>query len=123
MEPAEDDVHELVLERLEHLHFARGAYGEHYQSFVAMEPRPAPALEPGTDPRPETAGQKASSGGTDLGWLGGEGELHGTYWIEVSPDGTQFAAHATVDADDDGIPAHYVMVNDVVWRVSGPWIR
>ena len=42
----------------------------------------------------------------DLGWAP-YGQLRGTYWVELSPDGSDFTVHGVCDVDGDGDPAHY----------------
>jgi hypothetical protein len=42
----------------------------------------------------------------NLGWSS-DGDLRGTYWIEVSKDGMDFTVHGMADIDEDGIPCHY----------------
>ena len=41
--------------------------------------------------------------------LGAEdaGDLRGTYWVDLSADGSAFIVHGLIDSDGDGIPAHF----------------
>lgn len=43
-----------------------------------------------------------------IGW-GPTGPVQGTYQVEVLPDSLDFIAHAWIDADGDGVPAHFTI--------------
>jgi len=43
-----------------------------------------------------------------LGW-GPDGPVQATYLVEVLPDSLDFIAHAWIDADGDGVPAHFTV--------------
>ncbi len=80
------------------------AYEAAFDTYVECAtpyPRPVDALDGELVPWP--------GGGCfdELGWAP-DGDVRATYWVEVDADGSSFTAHAMVDLDGDGIPAHFV---------------
>ena len=47
-----------------------------------------------------------------LGW-GPDGDVRGTYKVEVAPGGRDFIVHGWIDGDGDGSPAHYTATKSV----------
>jgi hypothetical protein len=43
-----------------------------------------------------------------LGWAP-NGPVQGTYQVEVFPDSLDFIVHGWIDADGDGVPAHFIV--------------
>ncbi len=48
----------------------------------------------------------------ELGWMP-DGDVRGTYWVEVSDDGLDFTVHGMCDVDGDGDPAHYTATKSI----------
>jgi hypothetical protein len=71
-----------------------------YVQVVDPVPRAAAALNPQAVDWPK------GTAFDSLDWAP-VGKVYGTYWVEVGEDGASFVAHALIDADGDGTPAHY----------------
>ncbi len=91
---------------LAEIRIAEMAYEAAFDEFLALPPSPRPvealSREAVPWPRPEAWER--------LGWRPDE-DLRGTYWVEVSEDGG-FVVHGMIDADGDGVPAHYTVSKD-----------
>ncbi len=48
----------------------------------------------------------------ELGWSP-DGQVRGTYWVEVAPDGSDFVVHGVCDLDGDGAQAHYTATKEL----------
>jgi len=48
----------------------------------------------------------------DLGWEP-YGQVRGTYWVDLSTDGTDFTVHGMCDVDGDAEPAHYTATKSI----------
>ncbi len=77
----------------------RAVHGS-YVSVVSPVPRTEAELDPKPIPWPE------GSGFDQLDWAPA-GNVAGIYWIELTNGGEGFVAHALIDADGDGVPAHF----------------
>jgi hypothetical protein len=73
-------------------------------SFVSAGPHPRKLDELTTAHAEWTAG----SGFDIFGWAP-TGPVQATYQVEVLPDSLDFIAHAWIDADGDGVPAHFTV--------------
>lgn len=82
---------------------AQLAYDAAFDTFLAIpEPVPLDPLMLGDRAVDWPDGTKFD----ELGWSP-YGQVRGTYWVEVSADGTDFTVHGLCDIDGDGDPAHY----------------
>ena len=54
----------------------------------------------------------SGSGFDTLGWSP-DGNVRGTYKVEVAPGGRDFIVHGWIDVDGDGFPAHYTATKSV----------
>ena len=77
---------------------AEMGYHAAFDEYVAVEPHPR---------RPEFLGKESAPwrGNKDfdeLGWAP-DGDVRGTYWVEVSPDGSDFTVFGMGDMDGDGV--------------------
>ncbi len=92
-----------VLPNLNGIRAAQIAYQSVKGGYVAVDqpvPRAKEAIDARSVPWPD---------GTPFDRLDWEpvGNVAGTYWIELDNGGEGFTAHALIDADGDGVPAHY----------------
>ena len=69
--------------------------------FLAVER--APEESPAVRPR----GWPEETGFDLIDWRPHEA-TSGVYWVEVDVERSEFVAHGLIDADGDGVPAHYV---------------
>lgn len=96
---------------------AQVAYESSFDTYVdcpTPQPRPVEALDDELVPWPQ--------GGCfdTLGWAP-DGHVRATYWVEVSADGSGFTAHAMLDLDEDGVPAHYVATaTESAYAITSP---
>jgi hypothetical protein len=91
----------------ENLFGIRTAQFEHQAragSFVAAGPHPRSIDDLSTAHAEWTPGSTFDP----LGWAP-SGLVQATYQVEVLPDSLDFIAHAWVDADGDGVPAHFTI--------------
>ena len=86
---------------------AQAAYMAEHGSFLPAGPHPRPveALGPGQ------AEWTSGSAFDELGWSP-DGPVRGTYQVVVLPDSSDFIVHGWIDADSDGVPAHFT----ATWR-------
>lgn len=106
--------HELA-GNLSGIRTAELAYDAAFDEFLAMPPAPRP--KEGLDTK-----KVAWPSGTpwdQLGWRP-EGEVSGTYWVEVSADGQHFTVHGMQDADGDGTPAHWTTSDEQLPKALTP---
>ena len=54
-----------------------------------------------------------------LGWAP-DGQVRGTYQVEVLPGGRDFIVHGWIDADGDGVPAHFTARKSVGAQMETP---
>ena len=73
-------------------------------SFLPAGPHPRTLDELSASPAEWTLGSAFDT----LGWHP-DGPVQAIYQVEVLPDSTDFIAHAWIDADGDGIPAHFTI--------------
>ena len=73
-------------------------------SFVAAGPHPRSIDDLSAVPSEWTLGSAFDT----LGWAP-SGLVQATYQVEVLPDSHDFIAHAWIDADGDGVPAHFTI--------------
>ena len=87
---------------------AEMAYHAVFDTYVATEP--APRTEWTTDKNPVSW-----TSGPDWQQLGWEpdGQVRGAYWVEVSPDGSDFTVFGAADIDGDGSIAVYTATRSV----------
>jgi len=95
--------HEEVKPNLNGIRAAQIAHRSIHGSYVevaAAVPRTEAELDDKTVAWPE---------GTDFDQLDWApvGKVSGIYWIELSNGGEGFIAHGLIDADGDGVPAHF----------------
>jgi len=88
---------------VEAIRAAQIAYGAVFDGYLAI-PEPVPLAPLMLSDRP--VDWPSGTGFDELGWEPG-GSVNGTYWVEVSPDGSDFTVHGMCDVDGDGEPAHY----------------
>lgn len=108
-----------VIENVEAIRTAQLACYEAFESFVEVPspvPRPVEGLTKGSVP------WRPGSGFDTLGWSP-DGEVRGTYWVELSPQGTDFTVHGAIDIDGDGEPSHGVAdrAGPFSWLVEDDW--
>lgn len=87
---------------LDSIRGAQHIFHEEHGQFVSTLPCPR---------SPESLSVEAiawtgNEGFDKLGW-GPDGLVRGSYWVEVSEDGASFVAHGKLDADGDGVAAHF----------------
>ena len=81
---------------------AQLAYDAAFDEFVPAGPHPVRPEELDENPR----SWSREEGFDTLGW-GPDGDVRGTYMVEVERGGRDFVVHGWIDADGDGEPAHY----------------
>ncbi len=94
---------------------AQAAYKASHGSFLPAGPHPR-SLE-SLSPRP--ADWTSGSAFDALGWSP-DGRVRGTYQVEVLPDSIDFIVHGWIDADGDGVPAHYTATKESVAKRVTP---
>ena len=77
------------------------AYDAAFDVFMAASPWPRPVEAVDSSPTKWSRGSAFDT----LGWAP-DGEVRGSYSIDVTPDGRDFTVHAWIDGDGDGIRAH-----------------
>ena len=88
---------------------AEMAYAAAFDEFVdctVPTPRPVEAL----DDELYAWGQQRCF--DELGWMP-DGDVRGTYWIDVNAEGTDFTVHGMADLDEDGVPCHYTATRSI----------
>lgn len=91
------------------IRIAELAYDAAFDEYLAMPP--APRAKEALDTK-----AVAWPSGTEwdkLGWRP-DGDVSGTYWVEVSADGQHFTVHGMQDADGDGKPAHWTATDEAM---------
>jgi len=81
---------------------AQFAHKAKHGSFLAAGPHPR-SLD---DLSPAPADWTPGSAFDTLGWAP-DGAVRGTYQVEAKPDSLDFIVHGWIDADGDGVPAHF----------------
>ena len=112
------EIRDGVAEMVDEIRVAERAYQSTFGAFVPVEPWPRAILEVGKGAVEVDRAQIEASTYWKIGWEP-SGPLHGVYWVEVSPDGNDMAVHGILDADGDGVPAHFVSTDDEVMLVTG----
>lgn len=97
-----------VPQNMDGIRIAEIAYDAAFDTFLPAGPRPVEAWEVGRAPRDWTSDE----GFTALGWMP-MGQVRGTYWVEVAPDGRDFTVYGVCDVDGDGDPATYMATRDL----------
>lgn len=100
---------------IDEIYTAELAYDAAFDVFVptGVSPRPVAALT--KLPVPWVDGEDWRQ----LGWRP-DGEVRGVYWVEVDTQTHSFTVHGMVDADGDGVPAHYQRaLGEPMKQVSG----
>lgn len=95
------------------------AYDAAFDQYLPMPaaPRPKEALDT------KAVAWPTGSPWDQLGWRP-EGDVRGTYWVEVSEDGQHFTVHAMEDADGDGKPAHWTATDEQLPKaLTGPEVK
>lgn len=87
-------------ENINGIYTAEMAYEAAFDEFVAVEPAPRRLDQLSAEPLP----WPGSEGFNQLGWRP-DGPVRGTWWVEVTPDGSSFTVWGAVDEDGDGVPA------------------
>lgn len=87
-------------ENLNEIYTAELAYDAAFDEFVPAEPAPRPLNALTAEPIPWVG----STGFNTLG-IRPDGLVRGTWWVEVSPDGSSFTVYGAIDEDGDGKPA------------------
>jgi len=88
---------------VEGIRAAQIAHGAVFDGYLAI-PEPVPLDPLMLSDRP--VDWPSGTGFDELGWEP-VGSVYGTYWVEVSSDGSDFTVHGLCDVDGDGDPAHY----------------
>ncbi len=79
------------------------AYEATFDTFLAVrDPVPLDPLMLGD----RTVDWPSGTAFDELGWAP-DGNVRGTYWVEVSADGQDFTVHGLCDLDGDGEPAEF----------------
>lgn len=95
---------------------AQLAYQAAFDQFQPVPAAPRPTATLGK----EQVAWSGDAAWDRLGWRP-DGEVRGTYWVEVAADGADFTVHGMIDADGDGNPAHYTATRDQgATQVTGP---
>jgi hypothetical protein len=81
---------------------AQFAHKASYGSFLPAGPHPRNLDDLSAAPAEWTSGSAFDT----LGWAP-DGAVRGTYQVEVLPDSLDFIVHGWIDADGDGVPAHF----------------
>jgi len=100
------------------IHMGQHAHAAETDTFLALSPAPrAPGALDGEGVPWEA---DASWGKLGLAF----DDLRGSYWVEVSSDGADFVVHGMIDADGDGVPAHYQhAMNGELVQTTSPEVR
>jgi len=83
---------------------AQFAYEASYGSFLAVGPHPRNLDDLSMAPAEWTSGSAFDT----LGWAP-DGPVRGIYQVEVLPYSLDFIVHGWIDADGDGVPAHFTV--------------
>ena len=84
---------------------AQRAHHAKHDKYLPVAPWPRTQAELSVKPIPWVQ-EGVKSPFEDLGWAA-DGNQMGTYWVEVSKDGSTFTVFGALDADGDGVPATY----------------
>ncbi len=84
------------------------AYDAAFDEFVPTAPHPRRVQELTGDAVP----WRNPTDFNTLGWSS-DGDVRGTYWVDVPPDGSDFTVHGAVDIDGDGTVAHYTATKSI----------
>ncbi len=84
------------------------AYDAAFDTYLAVpEPVPVDPAYLGKLPNDWVLGSNFD----ELDWRP-DGQVRGTYWVELSPDGLDFTVYGACDVDGDGEPAIYTATGD-----------
>ncbi len=84
------------------------AYDAAFDEFVPVRAHPRRPEHLGKEPVPWHGNPDFEM----LGWAP-DGDVRGTYWVEVSPDGSDFTVFGMGDMDGDGVPALYTATKSI----------
>jgi len=87
---------------------AEVSYEARFGSFLPVGLHPRSITDLSSTPAEWTPG----SGFDTLGWHPDRRAVQATFQVEVLPDTNDFIAHAWVDADGDGVPAHFTVTKN-----------
>ncbi len=88
---------------------AQIAYEAAFDVFLAI-PEPVPRVVDELDS--ESVEWPLGTPFDELGWMP-SGRVRGTYWVEVSADGSDYTVHGMCDLDEDGQRAHYTATKSI----------
>ena len=78
------------------------------------------SFQPDSSPGKKQRNWQPGSAFDTLGWSP-DGEVRGSYWVEVRPDGGDFVVHGIGDVDGDGYPCHYTATSSLnAMLISSP---
>jgi len=100
--------HEEVKPNLNGIRAAQIAHRAVHGSYVEVS-APVPRAEAELDAK--TVAWPEGTAFDKLDWAPA-GNVAGVYWIELTNGGEGFVAHGVIDADGDGVPAHYTAARD-----------
>lgn len=82
-------------------------YKQESGNYLAIE-----AYPPDPSPEGQLWDREGSGAFRTLGFEPMTGTVYGSYWVELSDDGTSFTAFATSDIDGDGVRATFAATNE-----------
>ena len=104
---------------VEGIRTAQIAYEAVFDTYLPVpDPVPLDPLMVG----PQAVSWPAGTPFDDLGWEP-SGTVRGTYWVEVTPDGSDFTVHTVADLDGDGISCRYMATrHERAAMISESWV-
>jgi len=91
------------------------AYDAMYDTYLPAEATPRPV----TELNGKQVEWMAGSAFDKLGWHP-DGKVRGTYWVEITEDGTNFKVYGAIDIDGDGVPAIYTATKEYNTTMETP---